>query len=151
MFRCVKGFVYLTVHLEQNLGSLAANGTITNTPHKLTDSVSRTTTERSRHAQEIVELKQSLEESRASQQDLMNERLELRQALDERSADLDALKKRMNREVSISSGLQEPARNSRSASPQSPSSSKYELAAARDEITGLKFALVTLVPYVLLY
>jgi hypothetical protein len=69
--------------------------------------------------------------------------------LDERSADLDALKKRMNREMPINNGLQEPVKNSRSGSPQSPSS-KYDLTAARDEITGLKFVPLTFVVHVLL-
>jgi CAP-Gly domain-containing linker protein 1 len=124
--------------LEQNLDSLAASSSAGNTPPKPTDSMSRATSERSRLAQEIAVLKQSLEESHTSQRVLANERLELLQALDERSAELDALKKRVNREMPVNSGLQEPVRNSRSSSPQSPSS-KYDLAAARDEITGLKF------------
>jgi CAP-Gly domain-containing linker protein 1 len=117
---------------------LAASGSAGNTPQKLADSVSRATSERSRVAQEVSELKQALDESRASQRELANENLELRQALDARSADLDSLKKKMNREMPINNGLQEPTRNSRSSSPQSPSS-KYDLAAARDEITGLKY------------
>jgi CAP-Gly domain-containing linker protein 1 len=142
-------FANLMVY-QQNLDSLAASGSAGNIPQKLTDSVSRATSERFRLAQEIVELTQALEESRASQQDLITERLELRQALDERSSDLDALKKRMNREVPINSGLQEPVRDSRSSSPQSPSS-KYDLAAARDEITGLKFVLMTSAHYVILH
>ena len=124
--------------LEQNLDSLAASDSAQDTPQKLTDSVSRATGERFRLAQEVAELKQALAESRGSQQDLREQSLELRQALTERSADLDALK-RINREMPMNSGLQEPIRNSRSSSPQSPSS-KYDLAAARDEITGLKFA-----------
>lgn len=124
--------------LEQNLDSLAASGSAGTTPQKPTDSMPRATSERSRLVQEIAELKQSLEESHTSQRGLANERLELLQALDERSAELDALKKRANREMPVNSGLQEPVRNSRSSSPQSPSS-KYDLAAARDEITGLKF------------
>jgi len=123
---------------------LAASGSAGNTPQKLADSVSRATSERSRVAQEVSELKHALDESRASQRELTNENLELRQVLDERSADLDSLKKRMNREMPINNGLQEPVRNSRSSSPQSPSS-KYDLAAARDEITGLKYAPLILV------
>jgi chromosome segregation ATPase len=130
----------LMISFEQNLGSLMAGGSARNTPQKLTDSVSRTTSEHSHVIQEIAALKQSLEESRAVQKDLIQERLDLHQALNERSAELDVLKKRINREVPINSGLQEPARNSRSASPQSP---KYDLAATRDEITGLKYVLLT--------
>lgn len=123
---------------------MAAGGSAGNTPQKLVDSVSRATSERSRVAQEVSELKQALDDSRASQRELANANLELRQALDERSADLDLLKKRMNREIPINNGLQEPIRNSRSSSPQSPSS-KYDLAAARDEITGLKYVLILVI------
>lgn len=82
-------------------------------------------------------MKQSLEGSLATQRELVNERLELRHALDERTTELDILRKRMNREMPINAGLQEPYRNSRSSSPQSPSS-KYDISMARDEITGLK-------------
>jgi CAP-Gly domain-containing linker protein 1 len=116
---------------------LAASGSSGDTSQRLADSVSRAASERSRFNQEIAELRESLEESRSSQRELVNERLELRHALDERSTELDALRKRINREIPINAGLQEPYRNSRSSSPQSPSS-KYELSMARDEITGLK-------------
>lgn len=86
-----------------------------------------------------------LEDSHAAQQDLAEERSELRAALDERSADVDSLKKKINRDMPINAALQEPLRNSHSSSPQSPSS-KYDLASARDEITGLKCVLFDLTP-----
>ncbi|EPQ57410.1 hypothetical protein GLOTRDRAFT_92447 [Gloeophyllum trabeum ATCC 11539] len=51
---------------------------------------------------------------------------DMRQALEDQEGELEALKKRLNRDVSVNNGLQDPAK------------SKHEIATARDEITGLK-------------
>lgn len=127
---------FATIDLDwQNLDSLAASGS-SNTTQRLGDSGSAAANERTRLAQEIVGLKQALAESHITLKELNGERVELRHALAERTAELDAFKKKMNRDVSINSGLQEPMRNS----PQSPPS-KYDIATAREEIVGLKYVL----------
>jgi hypothetical protein len=58
----------------------------------------------------------------------------LRQTLNDRSMELDSLKKRVNRDLPVQGSFQEPSK----PAPPSPSLSKYELTAAREEITGLK-------------
>lgn len=88
--------------------------------------------------QEIAELKKSLEDSQASQRTLTSELVDLRSVLEQRSSELDTVKKKMNREISIGPGIQDLG-SSLSGSPQSPSS-KYDLGAAQNKITGLKYA-----------
>jgi CAP-Gly domain-containing linker protein 1 len=48
---------------------------------------------------------------------------------------LEVLKKKMNRDIPLNGGLQDPSKLAPNAI---LSSSKYDLATARDEITGLK-------------
>lgn len=60
--------------------------------------------------------------------------IELRQSLDERSTELESLKKKLNRDLPINNTLQELKTSP--STPQSPS--KYDLSTAREEITGLK-------------
>ena len=57
---------------------------------------------------------------------------ELQRALDERSAEVEPLKKKANRELAVNGGLQEPQRHS------NPPTPLKELSAAREEIKGLK-------------
>lgn len=69
----------------------------------------------------------------------LNEQIEkLKAALDERSAEVEVLKKKVNRDLPLNGTLQEPPKSLPGAIPSSPLSSKYDLATARDEITGLK-------------
>ena len=80
------------------------------------------------------QLQQSLKQTQA---DLAEERAmveELRSLVNERSAELDIVRKKLNREGSIN--------GHEVKIPQSPSS-KHDLAVARDEITGLKYVLPT--------
>jgi CAP-Gly domain-containing linker protein 1 len=69
----------------------------------------------------------------------LNEQIEkLKAALDERSSEVEMLKKKMNRDIPLNGTLQEPPKTSGGGIPSSPLSSKYDLTTARDEITGLK-------------
>lgn len=90
--------------------------------------------EKRRLEEEIAELKQRLENSSQRQAQLEGGDHDivatLRQELEERSAEVDALRKRANREASITG---EPARTT----PLSPTS-KNDLNSARGEIKGLK-------------
>jgi len=94
--------------------------------------------ERRKLEEEIAELKERLVDSSKRQTEL-EQQLEsgdqdiiagLRQELEERSAEIDALRKKTNREATVTV---EPARST----PLSPSS-KHDSSSARDEIKGLK-------------
>jgi len=94
--------------------------------------------------EDIAELKERLAVSSERQIEL-EQRLEgkdqdtitaLRRELEERSAEIDTLRKKSNRETTVTV---EPSR----ATPLSPSS-KYDLGTARDEIKGLKSVANTL-------
>ena len=97
-----------------------------------------TSNEKRKLEEEIAELKEKLVESSKRQtepgqqpeggyQDIITA---LRQELEERSAEIDVLKKKTNRETTVTVESARPA-------PQSPSS-KYDSSSARDEIKGLK-------------
>lgn len=88
--------------------------------------------------EEIVELRQRLERS-SNRQAQLEQQLEgenhgtvvaLRRELDERLTEIETLKKRVNREASITG-------DTAKSTPLSPSS-KHDLNSARDEIKGLK-------------
>lgn len=83
-------------------------------------------------------MKKSLEDSQASQRALTVELVDLRNVLEHRSSELGTVKKMMNREISIIPGMQDFG-SSPSGSPQS-ASSKHDLGAAQNKITGLKYA-----------
>ena len=97
-----------------------------------------TSNEKRKLEEEITELKEKLAESSIPQTELGRQPeggyqdtiAALRQELEERSAEIDALKKKSNRETTVTVESARPA-------PQSPSS-KYDLNSARDEIKGLK-------------
>ncbi|KAI0645887.1 hypothetical protein C8Q79DRAFT_910183 [Trametes meyenii] len=77
----------------------------------------------------VVQLQESL---KRAQTELADERAiveELRALANERTAELDTIRKKLNREAPV---------NGHDAKPPSSPSSKYDLAVARDEITGLK-------------
>ncbi|KAF7965387.1 hypothetical protein HWV62_44085, partial [Athelia sp. TMB] len=87
---------------------------------------------------------QALEEARVRQEALDDERQELQLALSDRTSELETLKKKMNRDVTINGGgIQEPTHRGSITSPQ-PSPSKYDLNQAREEIVGLKHIVQTL-------
>ncbi|KAI0958692.1 hypothetical protein AcV7_004436 [Taiwanofungus camphoratus] len=130
---------------------------------RLAEVAQRSANERARLTEEIAQLKQQLADSRtntggasmngelnedtstlkfenASLQQLCEEREaqlaserkaieDLRNLVDERSAELDAMRKKLNRDLPV---------NSLDATKSPLSPSKHDLAAARDEITGLK-------------
>lgn len=97
-----------------------------------------TSNEKRKLEEEIGELKERLADNFKRQTEL-EQQLEggdrdtiaaLRQEVEERSAEIDALKKRTNREVTVTVESTKPA-------PLSPPS-KHDLSSARDEIKGLK-------------
>ncbi|KAI8993927.1 hypothetical protein BD414DRAFT_457184 [Trametes punicea] len=140
-----------------DLEGLAA--TASNSAEKLAELAPRANSERVKLQEEIAELKQQLARARAgsgdtaltddirsleedkqtlqeslkrTQAELADERAivkELRALANERTAELETVRKKLNRDTPVN-GLE-------SKPPSSPSS-KYDLAAARDEITGLK-------------
>jgi len=97
-----------------------------------------TSNEKWKLEEEITGLKEKLAESSKRQTELEQQSegghqdtvAALRQELEERSAEIDALKKKANRETTVTVESARPA-------PQSPSS-KHDLNSARDEIKGLK-------------
>lgn len=120
----------------QNLDSSAVNGSSGNAQRN------------GESASTAAGLKQALEEARARHDTLDDQRQELQLALDERTIELDALKKKMNRDVTINGGVQDPTRNPSVTSPQSPPS-KYDIATAREEIVGLKYDHLPCTVYIL--
>ncbi|THG99933.1 hypothetical protein EW026_g2495 [Hermanssonia centrifuga] len=111
-----------------NLESIAAGG-----PQKAPNRSAAQTT----GAYELLKAEKSELEHICKQRDeqLAEEReasAVLRQALDERIAELDATRKKLNRELPVN-GLQDPSKPS-----VPPSPSKHDLATAREEIKGLK-------------
>ncbi|KAI0663349.1 hypothetical protein C8Q70DRAFT_1042120 [Cubamyces menziesii] len=131
-------------HLE----GLAA--TASNSAEKLAELAPRASSERAKFQEEIAELRQQLAQARASggdpgladelhslQEDrqtaeLADERAiveELRALANERTAELDTIRKKLNRDT--------PVNGHEIKTPASPSS-KHDLAVARDEIKGLK-------------
>lgn len=64
--------------------------------------------------------------------------LELREQLDERTKEIETIKKKHNRDASINSGLQDSMMRAPSA-PSSPS--KQDSSAHREEIRGLKWVM----------
>ena len=91
-----------------------------------------TSNEKRKLEEEIAELKEKLADSSKHQTELGHQDIitALRQELEERSAEIDALKKKTNRETTVTVESTRPT-------PQSPPS-KYDLSSARDEIKGLK-------------
>ncbi|KAJ7262294.1 hypothetical protein B0H12DRAFT_1321913 [Mycena haematopus] len=89
----------------------------------------RASTDKSRFADEIAKLKDLIEEAQKRETEAAEDAEKLRQALAAQSAEVDALRKKTNRDVALNNGIQ---------SPQSSSVSKHDLSAAREEITGLK-------------
>ncbi|KAJ7703320.1 hypothetical protein B0H17DRAFT_1042700 [Mycena rosella] len=89
----------------------------------------RASTDRLRFTDEIAKLQDLLEKSRRGEVEASEQVDELRAALAAQSAEVEALKKKTNRDTALSNGMQPP---------QSPSTSKHDLAVAREEITGLK-------------
>ncbi|KAI0759824.1 hypothetical protein BD413DRAFT_487303 [Trametes elegans] len=133
------------------LEGLAA--TASNSAEKLAELAPRANSERAKLQEEIAELKQQLVQARAAsgdpaasddvrslqedkqtrtQAELADERAiveELRALANERTAELETIRKKLNRDGTVNGHESKP--------PPSPSS-KHDLAAARDEITGLK-------------
>ncbi|KAF8070239.1 hypothetical protein FPV67DRAFT_1486720 [Lyophyllum atratum] len=142
-----------------NLDGLVANSNGGDLSSRVAEAAQRAATDKARYMEEIAQLQDSLEQYRAREQSAartapdnelselkreniwLQEKLDdqetkldaLSRSLDETSKELESLKKKNNREATISNGLHDTLR----LMPSSPSS-KYDLAAAREEITGLK-------------
>ncbi|KAF5385794.1 hypothetical protein D9615_002454 [Tricholomella constricta] len=140
-----------------NLDGLVANSTGGDLSYRVAEAAQRAANDKVRYMEEITKLQDSLEQYRAREQmavsagseisevrrenTLLQEKLcdqtvkldALSQSLDETSKELETLRKKNNRDATINNGLQDALR----PIPASPSS-KYDLSAAREEITGLK-------------
>ncbi|KAJ6475245.1 hypothetical protein C8R47DRAFT_1142759 [Mycena vitilis] len=86
----------------------------------------RASTDKLHFTDEIAKLQDLVEEARRREAEVSEEVENLRQALAAQAAEVEALKKKPNRETAVNNGM------------QSPQSSKHDLSAAREEITGLK-------------
>ncbi|KAJ6586802.1 hypothetical protein DFH09DRAFT_1141573 [Mycena vulgaris] len=110
-------------------GLVAGNDEAGDLPSRVAQVANRASTDRLRFTDEIAKLQDLLEDSRRGETAASEQVEKLRHALAAQSAELDALKKKSNRDMTLNNGIQ---------SPQSPSTSKHDLAIAREEITGLK-------------
>ncbi|KAJ7497179.1 hypothetical protein FB451DRAFT_1075615 [Mycena latifolia] len=110
-------------------GLVAGNDEAGDLSSRVAQVANRASTDRLRFTDEIAKLQDVLEESRRAEAEASEQVEKLRHALAAQSAELDALRKKTNRDAALNNGLQ---------SPQSPSASKHDLAIAREEITGLK-------------
>ncbi|GLB37166.1 hypothetical protein LshimejAT787_0402170 [Lyophyllum shimeji] len=142
-----------------NLDGLVANSTGGDLSSRVAEATRRAANDKARYMAEIAQLQDSLEQYRAREQasvgaisntqtsELKQENMVLQeklsdretklealtQSLDETLKELESLKKKNNRDATINNGLHDTLR----PLPSSPSS-KYDLSAAREEITGLK-------------
>ncbi|RDB16858.1 Dynactin subunit 1 [Hypsizygus marmoreus] len=143
-----------------NLDGLVANSTGGDLSSRVAEVAQRASADRARYKEELATMQELLETYRAREQsgnetpsdprvsaleqknaeleksvsDLEARSAALTQTLDERSSQLEAAKKKNNRDVSVNNGtLQDSLR----PTPPSPSS-KYDLSAAREEMKGLK-------------
>ncbi|KAJ7733766.1 hypothetical protein DFH07DRAFT_928669 [Mycena maculata] len=110
-------------------GLVAGSGEDGDLPSRVAQVANRASTDRLRFTDEIAKLQDLLEEARRGEADASEEVEKLRQALAAQTAEVDALKKKTNRDVALNNGVQ---------APQSPTTSKYDLSVAREEIKGLK-------------
>lgn len=93
----------------------------------------RISTDKSRFTDEIAKLQDLVEEAQRRETEATEEVEKLRQALAAQSTEVDAMKKKSNRDMALNNGIQ---------SPHSPSVSKHDLSAAKEEITGLKWVVL---------
>lgn len=93
----------------------------------------RISTDKSRFTDEIAKLQDLVEEAQRRETEATEEVEKLRQALAAQSTEVDAMKKKANRDMALNNGIQ---------SPHSPSVSKHDLSAAKEEITGLKWVVL---------
>ncbi|KAJ7132877.1 hypothetical protein C8R43DRAFT_1023761 [Mycena crocata] len=114
-----------------NLDGLVAgnDGESGDLPSRVAQVANRASTDRLRYTDEIAKLQDLLEEARRAETDASEEVERLRQALAAQTAEVDALKKKTNRDATVNNGI---------PSPQSPAVSKHDLSVAKEEITGLK-------------
>ncbi|KAF8210105.1 hypothetical protein K438DRAFT_1903746 [Mycena galopus ATCC 62051] len=112
-----------------NLDGLVAGNEEGDLYSRVAQVAKRASTDKSRFADEIAKLQDSMEEARRRETEAVEEAEKLRQALAIQSAEVEALKKKSNRDLTLNNGIQ---------APQSPAVSKHDLSAAKDEITGLK-------------
>ncbi|KAJ6557190.1 hypothetical protein B0H10DRAFT_2121012 [Mycena sp. CBHHK59/15] len=110
-------------------GLVAGDGEDGDLSSRVAQVANRASTDRLRFTDEITKLQDLLEESRRNEMETAAQVERLQQALAVHSAEVDALKKKTNRDLTLNNGIQ---------APQSPSASKHDLSVAKEEIKGLK-------------
>ncbi|KAJ6593784.1 hypothetical protein B0H19DRAFT_916405 [Mycena capillaripes] len=110
-------------------GLVAGNGESGDLYSRVAQVAKRASTDKTRFTDELAKLRDLVEEAQRRETAALEEVEKLRQALAAQSAEVEALKKKTNRDTALNNGIQ---------SPQSPSVSKHDLSVAREEITGLK-------------
>ncbi|KAG6868926.1 hypothetical protein C0993_007700 [Termitomyces sp. T159_Od127] len=140
-----------------NLDGLVANSSGGDLFSRVAEAAQRAANDKAEYTKEIAQLQETIEQYRASERTSvkeddetrnlklentsLHERLDdqqtkmnaLLQSLDDTTKELETLRKKQNRDVTINNGLQEALRTV----PPAPSS-KNDASAAKEEITGLK-------------
>ncbi|KAJ7188425.1 hypothetical protein C8R46DRAFT_1054731 [Mycena filopes] len=107
-------------------GLVAGDGESGDLSSRVAEVANRAATDRVRFTEEIAKLQDLLEESRRGESEAAEEADRLREAVAAQAAEVESLKKKTNRDVALNNGI------------QSPTVSKHDLSAAKEEITGLK-------------
>ncbi|KAJ6499418.1 hypothetical protein C8R45DRAFT_982319 [Mycena sanguinolenta] len=102
-----------------NLDGLVAGNGEGDLYSRVAQVVKRASADKSRSTDEVAKLQATVEEAQRREVEATEDAEKLRQ-------ELDSLKKKTNRDLALNNGI------------QSPQSSKHDLSAAREEITGLK-------------
>ncbi|KAG6844343.1 hypothetical protein H0H87_007619 [Tephrocybe sp. NHM501043] len=120
-----------------NLDGLVANSSGGDLSSRVAEAAQRAANEKAHYMQEIAELQDSIERYRTQETYSAATDVQITELKHENISDttkeLETLRKKHNRDTSINNGLQESLR----PLPSSPSS-KYDVSAAKEEITGLK-------------
>ncbi|KAJ7783014.1 hypothetical protein B0H16DRAFT_1671164 [Mycena metata] len=110
-------------------GLVAGDGESGDLSSRVAEVANRAATDRARFTEEIARLQDLLEEARRGETKAADEVDRLRESLAAQAAEVESLKKKANRDMTLNNGIH---------SPQSPTVSKHDLSAAKEEITGLK-------------
>ncbi|KAK6981223.1 hypothetical protein R3P38DRAFT_3464352 [Favolaschia claudopus] len=112
-----------------NLDGLVAGNGEGDLYSRVAQVVKRASADKARFTDEISNLNDLVEEALMRETEALKELEKLRQTFAAQTTEVEALKKKSNRDLSLNNGIQ---------SPQSPTVSKHDLSAAKEEITGLK-------------
>lgn len=115
---------------------MAGDGATRDLSSRVAEVANRASADRARFTEEISKLHELLDESQANERHATEQWKQLRQTLDAQSAELEAMKKKMNRDAPINNGL-DSYKSGPGSSPTTPS--KHDSPAYKEEITGLKY------------